>query len=68
MHKRSIFILIAIVALIGAVTISSAVENLPSPDAGQLWSYMTDSNPYQGWGFWPGYVGIYPGESPHGSS
>jgi hypothetical protein len=40
---------------------------LPPPDGEALWSYITESNPYLGWGYWPGYTGIYPGQSPHGA-
>jgi hypothetical protein len=41
--------------------------DMPSSDAKELWPYITETNPYMGWGFWPGYVGIYPGKSPHGA-
>ena len=40
--------------------------DMPSADAAKVWSYITETNPYLGWGFWPGYPEIYPGKSPHG--
>lgn len=40
--------------------------DMPSADAAKVWSYITETNPYLGWGFWPGYTEIYPGKSPHG--
>jgi hypothetical protein len=49
------------------VSISGAGEAMPGSDAEDLWSYITEKNSYEGWGFWPGYVGIYPGKSPHGA-
>lgn len=44
-----------------------AMENLPPPDAGQFWTYITETHPYKGWDMWPGYEGMYPGQSPHGA-
>ena len=64
--QRFILIFIALGFIVSAVALSDAGENLPSADAGKLWTYMTEPNPYQGWGYWPGYAGIYPGKSPHG--
>ena len=64
--QRFILIFMALGLIVSAVAFAGAGENLPSADAGKLWSYMTETNPYQGWGYWPGYAGIYPGKSPHG--
>ena len=66
--KKVVFIL-AIVAMVigGLITISTAGDDTPPADAEKLWSYITTSNPYTGWGFWPGHVGMYPGKSPHGA-
>ena len=64
--QRFILIFIALGLIVSAVALAGAGENLPSADAGKLWTYMTETNPYQGWGYWPGYAGIYPGKSPHG--
>jgi len=67
MRKHLIMAIALICALFFAVSLSIAEGNLPSSDAKKLWSYITKINPYLGWGFWPGYVGIYPGKSPHGA-
>ncbi len=40
---------------------------LPPPDGEALWNYITETNPYLGWGYWPGHTEIYPGQSPHGA-
>ena len=37
------------------------------PEAQGVWKYITDTNPYTQWRFFPGYEGIYPGQSPHGA-
>lgn len=42
-------------------------DNSPPPDAKALWKYVTEVDPYEGWGFWPGHAGIYQGQSPHGA-
>lgn len=39
----------------------------PAPDAKALWKWVTKKDPYQGWGYWPGHQGMYPGKSPHGA-
>ena len=64
--QRFILIFMAIGFIVSAVAFAGAVENLPSAEAGKLWTYMTKTYPYEGWGYWPGYAGIYPGKSPHG--
>ena len=69
MKRTKIQILLPLVILsicILAVSISIAGEK-PDPDAENLWTYITEKYPYEGWGFWPGQVGIYPGQSPHGA-
>jgi hypothetical protein len=52
--------------LVFSPTLASSGGNLPPADAAKLWTYMTETNSYKGWEFWPGYEGIYPGKSPHG--
>ena len=48
-------------------TFSKAAEVLPPADGTKVWSHISKTNPYLGWGFWPGYYGIKPGKSPHGA-
>jgi len=43
-----------------------AVAEMPGPDAGALWEYITKTSPYTKWGFWPDHQGMQPGRSPHG--
>jgi len=66
---RKGLLILTIVALItgGMTMISGAGGDMPLADAGKLWTYMTTTNPYTEWGFWPGHEGIYPGKSPHGA-
>ena len=45
----------------------NAGEDKVPADAGQVWTHITQCNPYLGWGTWPGYPDIYPGKSPHGA-
>jgi hypothetical protein len=46
---------------------AQAGGHLPDPEAEEFWHYITETNPYQGWGYWPGHTEIYPGQSPHGA-
>ena len=39
---------------------------MPAADAGELWTYITETKSYQEWSYWPGYEGFQPGNSPHG--
>lgn len=39
---------------------------MPGADAGELWTYITETNSYQEWSYWPDYEGFQPGKSPHG--
>jgi len=59
-----------ILELLSAVVIERSLmraeENLPLTDAQDLWSYITETNPYRRWGLLPGYERMYKGKSPHG--
>jgi len=68
-NMRKGLLILTIVTLItgGMIAISGADGDMPPANADKLWSYLTTVNPYTGWGFWPGHVGIYPGKSPHGA-
>ncbi len=62
--------LIIVIALMSTMLFTSSLltaGDMPSSDAKKVWTYVTKTNPYLGWGFWPGYIGIYPGKSPHGA-
>lgn len=66
MRKHLIVVFTLMGALVFAASLLSAGD-MPPSDATELWSYITGTNPYLGWGFWPGYTEIYPGKSPHGA-
>ena len=56
-----------LVALVFIPPILGAGGELLSPDGAKLWTYIITTDPYLGWGYWPGHYGIYPGKSPHGA-
>lgn len=62
----SIFIGVFIAIMYFFVSASDG-DNMPEADGSQLWDYITDINPYDNWGHWPGFEGMYKGESPHGA-
>ncbi|MFO8031543.1 MAG: cytochrome P460 family protein [Desulfohalobiaceae bacterium] len=67
---RRIVMLAATVCMLSLIAWSVGAEkheSYPSPDAEAFWEYVTEVDPYEGWGFWPGHVGMYKGESPHGA-
>jgi hypothetical protein len=41
--------------------------DMPGADAAALWEYVTKTDPYTGWEFWPGKEGMYKGTHPHGA-
>jgi hypothetical protein len=56
--------------LLFSVCLHSAVfaaDEMPPADGAALWELMTKTKPYQQWESWPGYPGMYPGNSPHGA-
>lgn len=42
-------------------------KQMPAPMASQFWGYITTTSPYTQWNYFPGYEGMYPGQSPHGA-
>lgn len=44
-----------------------AEKGLPPAQAGPFWTYISTTNPYLKWDFWPGHEGFYPGRFPHGT-
>jgi len=65
--KKHLFLTVVLVStVIVSVSFLNAGDTQPPADPEEVWSYITESNPYLGWGFWPGYPEIYPGKSPHG--
>lgn len=65
---KRIRILLLSLALVLPLTAQAADNgNLPQADAKALWTYMTQTSPYSGWGYWPGRYGMYEGTEPHGA-
>jgi hypothetical protein len=70
MKKMILIVLTSVLALGIVANLSGSVTEtagLPAPNGKALWTYMTEDDPYLGWGFWPGHIGMYPGKSPHGA-
>lgn len=42
-------------------------DDMPDPDGKKVWNYITTTSNYENWNQWPGYDGIYEGQSPHGA-
>ena len=40
---------------------------MPEPDGKEVYEYITESSSYENWDQWPGYNGMYEGQSPHGA-
>lgn len=56
-----------LVVVVFASTILGDDVGLPPADGEKFWTYITETDSYLGWGYWPGHYGIYPGKSPHGA-
>lgn len=67
MRKRLPALTVLLFAITIFVPLAWAGGGMPPADAGRLWTHMTETSPYAGWGFWPGHTEIYPGKSPHGA-
>ncbi|MCF8105125.1 MAG: cytochrome P460 family protein [Desulfohalobiaceae bacterium] len=58
---------IVLVLSLAAGSVWAGEKECPPPDAEEVWEWVTESDPYQGWGYWPEHDGMYPGQSPHGA-
>jgi hypothetical protein len=59
--------LVFLFPLLAALFMVSAVIGAGDEIASQFWTHITQTDPYFGWGYWPGKYGMYPGKSPHGA-
>lgn len=41
--------------------------DMPGADAAEVWKYISETNPYGDWDFWPGIEGHVAGNAPHGA-
>lgn len=55
-----------LIVLSTAISMVSAGD-MPGADASALWQYITKTDPYTKWEFWPGKEGMYKGTFPHGA-
>lgn len=60
-------VMVFLLSQAGGGDMRSAEGDLPPADAKAFWTYITKTNPYKGWGYWPGHYGMYPGRTPHGA-
>ncbi|MDF1552887.1 MAG: cytochrome P460 family protein [Deferrisomatales bacterium] len=65
--KRLASIVLTLILSSFLPAVSTMAEELPAPDGKALWTYMTKTSPYVGWGYWPGRYGMYEGTEPHGA-
>jgi hypothetical protein len=63
MKKFFMLVFPLLVALVMVPVVSSVADEYAS----KFWTHITETDPYTGWGYWPGHYGIYPGKSPHGA-
>jgi hypothetical protein len=66
MKRLGLILLLAACLGLGAYALAGAASHMPGPDAGELWTYITETNPYQKWGQWPDFKGVRSSRSPHG--
>ncbi len=52
--------------LLAGITAFAQAGDMPGPDAEALWTYITKTDPYCKWEYWPDHQGMQPGRSPHG--
>lgn len=67
MKKRHIILAAGIVIVSVLAFAAATKDQMPSADAAELWTYISQTNPYSQWSHFPGYPDIYPGKSPHGA-
>jgi hypothetical protein len=67
MKKYLLFLVSMFLVLVVVPAMLGAAGKLPPTDGAKFWTYITETEPYLGWGYWPGHYGIYPGKSPHGA-
>jgi len=66
--QLGMLLVVAIVLLAGSFSVGLAGEAaLPKADGKALYKYLTSTNPYQQWAFYPGTAQFYEGRHPHGA-
>lgn len=64
-NKRILGGLGVLLAIIAAFSTAARAE-MPGPDPAAVWTYITQTSPYQQWKMWPDHQGMQPGRAPHG--
>lgn len=68
--KKTIAVAVAVIfsgfAFIALQGTAYTGETMPEPGAESVWNHITEKD-YTQWKFFPGYEGMYPGQSPHGA-
>lgn len=59
--KKHVIIFILSTAFLLGFALTGTAGDMPAADGGQVWTFMTKTDPYKGWGYWPGSYGIKPG-------
>lgn len=69
MKKTATVIVVFIIAGFAFIAMQNTAHTgggMPAPNAESVWSHISKAD-YTQWKFFPGYEGIYPGQSPHGA-
>lgn len=61
------FLLFVIAVLTLAFFPKAEKDHMPEPKGEAVWEYITETNSYKNWDNWPGFEGMYEGQSPHGA-
>ena len=69
MARKKVFAGAAVVVLLGVAAGGAMIGQIeyPDPEAEAVWEWVTKSDPYEGWGYWPEHEEMYEGQSPHGA-
>ncbi|MFO7931229.1 MAG: cytochrome P460 family protein [Desulfosalsimonas sp.] len=68
MKKTAAILIVIFVSGFAFIAMSNTVysgDDMPEPSADSVWDYIEQKD-YTQWEFFPGYEGMYPGQSPHG--
>jgi hypothetical protein len=70
MSKNQIFRIVGLAAALAIGSFAAALaggDSLPKADGAAVYEYITQTNPYQRWSFFPGTGEFYQGKHPHGA-
>lgn len=66
-QKMIVALFVAGMLLLGSGLAMAAGSGLPGADGKAVYDYITKTNPYQKWAFYPGKGKLYEGKHPHGA-